>query len=93
MAKTTAQYVLFFLWSHGFQMAGKMQQCQEWNTFEESVVASNDRPGTKGISNVKKATPTLLTDVDMSDGEVRLKTGIGLIDRVLGGGLVTGSFL
>ena len=32
---------------------------------------------TKGISNVKKVTPTLLTDVDMSDGEVRLKTGIG----------------
>ena len=57
---------------------------------EESVVVSNDRP-TKGISNVKKVTPTLLTDVDMSDGEVRLKTGIGELDRVLGGGLVTGS--
>jgi DNA repair protein RadA/Sms len=89
--KQRAQYVCTSCGHKVSKWQGKCNKCNEWNTFEESVVAGNDRPGTKGISNVKKVTPMLLTDVDMSDGEIRLKTGIGELDRVLGGGLVTGS--
>ncbi|MBM76560.1 MAG: DNA repair protein RadA [Proteobacteria bacterium] len=70
---------------------GKCPACNEWNTFEEAVISGNDRPGTKSLSQVKKVKPVLITDVDMSGGEVRLKTGIHELDRVLGGGLVTGS--
>ena len=69
---------------------GKCNKCHAWNSFEEQQ-ASLDRPGTKAVSNLRKLNPVKLQEVDLSDGEVRLKTGIGELDRVLGGGLVGGS--
>ena len=67
---------------------GKCPSCGAWNSLEESAPPSQGRRATS--ENVRRVEPTLLHKVDLSAGEVRLRTGIGELDRVLGGGLVTG---
>jgi len=79
---------------------GKCPACNSWNSFAEehrpdarSVRpkpgrASGARFGVAGSS----ATPVPIGQVSVAD-ELRLSTGIGEFDRVLGGGLVAGSIV
>ena len=91
MAKDRTQYACNECGHRVTKWQGKCNKCQAWNSFEESASVSNQRPGTKDITNIRKLTPIKLNDVDLSDGEMRVQTGIGELDRVLGGGLVSGS--
>ena len=70
---------------------GKCPQCKSWNTLEEGVAPPPaDRPGLGD----PKSRPISLGDVPKTgDGEIRLMTGIGELDNVLGGGLVAGSLV
>lgn len=61
--------------------AGRCAGCGEWNTLDEQ------RPATKAVSALSV---TALRDVG-SGAEPALATGVGELDRVLGGGLVAGS--
>lgn len=71
---------------------GQCPGCREWNTFVEGpggrplsgggFAASGDR--------LRRAVPTMLSQVRVRE-EDRLVTGIGELDRVLGGGIVQGS--
>ncbi len=68
---------------------GKCPGCGEWNTFvEEKVSASKSKSGRKGL--VRTSSPTRLSDIVIS-GEERIKMPSAELNRVLGGGLVTGS--
>lgn len=76
---------------------GKCPSCGEWNTFEEQEAAPvqtksslrNSAPiGTMDLSSQIKG----LSAID-TDDEIRYTTGIGELDRVLGGGLVKGSLV
>ena len=67
---------------------GKCPACNEWNTFfEEKVISlkSSGASGKKEASEVVK-----LNDVEKKES-TRIKTNIGELDRVLGGGFVNGS--
>ena len=69
---------------------GKCPACGAWNTLQEHVesVSSN-----RGIQvTVGRREPKLLSQVDF-DSETRFSTGIGELDRVLGGGPVEGSLV
>lgn len=74
---------------------GKCQNCGEWNTFEE---VENDKIMNKsakgnavnGIDLTSKIKE--LSQIDIND-DVRYFTGVGELDRVLGGGLVKGSIV
>ena len=69
---------------------GKCPACGAWNTLQEHVesVSSN-----RGIQvTVGHREPKLLSQVDF-DSETRFSTGIGELDRVLGGGPVEGSLV
>lgn len=72
---------------------GKCPGCGEWNTLVEQAAAPKSaatRPASPGA--VSRALP--ITRVPLGDGgEVRIRVGIGELDRVLGGGLVTGSLV
>lgn len=74
--------------------AGQCSECGEWNSLTEVVVepAVNHRakPNLGGGYAGQAANITTLNKVSVSH-ETRLPTGIGEFDRVLGGGLVTGS--
>src|SRR3954447_3484248 len=69
---------------------GRCPGCGEWNTLVE------ERPTTSAPGGARRRAaaprPTLLRDVQAPRVE-RLATGIGELDRVLGGGLVPGSLV
>lgn len=76
----------------GYQSAkwvGKCQSCGSWNTMEETVLSPE--PSTKRAS-VSAVTSYAQTFAELETPEyMRVSTGMGELDRVLGGGLVSGS--
>jgi len=69
--------------------AGKCPYCGEWNSLVETVILAQKQK-TK-ISKLKtEVKPQRLSQIKKTS-LTRIKTGIGEIDRVLGGGLVPGS--
>ena len=71
---------------------GKCPSCGAWNTMGEYKV--QPEPATRGAASFPRGTsrPTLLRDIEAGD-ETRFYSGIGELDRVLGGGAVHGSFV
>ena len=67
------------------QWAGKCQSCGAWNSLHEEPMVSTSAPP---VPLLRPAIPVL--EVDMAEWQAR-PTGIGELDRVLGGGLVPGS--
>lgn len=93
------QKTLFYCTECGNEMpkwAGKCPACGAWNTIVEQPepAASSKSGGRSGGSRsrltVPKAQP--VTELD-SDEEIRFPTGMGELDRVLGGGAVKGSLV
>lgn len=74
--------------------SGKCTSCGEWNTLEEITVTPATAKKTIGAASstaartVVAATP--INQIDLVD-EHRYNTGIGELNRVLGGGIVKGS--
>lgn len=72
---------------------GKCPACGAWNTIEEHI----EKPAVSG-SKAKSAPigqsrhPQRLQEIPI-DGEIRFSTGMGELDRVLGGGAVAGSLV
>jgi DNA repair protein RadA/Sms len=70
---------------------GKCPACEAWNTMEEVAEAGGGRPARSGATD--GAAPVPVTDVGDTVVAPRLGSGIAELDRVLGGGLVVGSFV
>jgi len=74
---------------------GKCPGCGAWNTLVEEAATSDVKARVpKGANNAPggaETTPERLTDIDMSE-EARLQTGVAEFDRVMGGGIMRGSF-
>ena len=79
---------------HSAKWLGRCPSCGEWNTLEEQIVADEGRKTSKNVSPLPysgKSTPAVrLKELEMPH-YMRLHTGSGEIDRVVGGGLVSGS--
>ncbi len=71
---------------------GKCPACGEWNSFfEEKVISSSS--STSGKDKLKSKSEVIkLNEVEKKE-TVRIKTGVGELDRVLGGGFVCGSLV
>ena len=71
---------------------GKCPGCNEWNTFyEEKITKKDDKLSINGAEK-KSVKPMLLNSV-VGKENARFSTGFGELDRVLGGGLVSGSLV
>ncbi len=68
---------------------GRCPACNEWNTLIEEPV---DTMPARSSREAQAAEPVAITEVPTT-AEPRLATGIGELDRVLGGGLVPGSLV
>jgi DNA repair protein RadA/Sms len=90
MARVKMLYVCSSCGASQSKWAGQCVDCGEWNTMIESVPqASTRRSGfTPGINSDVRIQS--LDEVEL-EVEERTRTGIGELDRVLGGGLVHGS--
>lgn len=74
---------------------GRCSECGAWNTFEEHAVRqvpSKTASSSRAISTVsgEKQTALPLSQLQLTE-YIRRTTGLGELDRVLGGGLVSGS--
>ncbi len=77
---------------------GRCPSCGAWNTMTEDVVAEPTSPRSAGRGSIQPRIPgqTSLTaytlgKVSTTEEKSRIITGIGELDRVLGGGIVLGS--
>jgi len=71
---------------------GRCPACGAWNTLEEHVERPNVPGRTKNTPTALNKKPKTISDVDSGD-EIRFSTGMGELDRVLGGGAVEGSLV
>lgn len=69
---------------------GCCPDCGEWNTFEEEIRTPDHQKTAK--SAVKTVFAQKIDEIP-ADDEIRFKTGMGELDRVLGGGIVKGSLI
>lgn len=72
---------------------GQCPGCREWNSFVEETVSKTPHAGVAAASSGKRggaAAPSVLSEISIRE-EDKLSTGIGELDRVLGGGIVQGS--
>ncbi|AFI83836.1 DNA repair protein RadA [Methylophaga nitratireducenticrescens] len=94
MAKAKRVYVCRECGAQTPQWAGRCADCGAWNSLEESVQTSA-KPSTTmnkhtGYAGQQQNTVQALKTIT-SEQAVRWSTGLPELDRVLGGGLVTGS--
>lgn len=72
---------------------GKCPACGAWNTIEEHIekpLAAGTKAKSSPVGQSKR--PQRLQEIS-TEGEVRFSTGMGELDRVLGGGAVSGSLV
>jgi len=88
------QKMLFFCTECGNELskwAGRCPACNAWNTIvEQPAPAKKGTVRTSTTFSPPKASP--ITELDSAD-EIRFSTGMGELDRVLGGGAVKGSLV
>ena len=71
---------------------GKCPDCGTWDSFVEERVVVSARPGKAGVLSALSAPPVSIDSIGL-DIEHRLHTSIQEFDRVLGGGLVSGTLI
>ncbi len=72
---------------------GQCPACRKWNTMNEEVALPEPKAGApRGWLQGGGARPVPLHEVEATE-ESRVRTGIGELDRVLGGGVVPGSLV
>jgi len=73
---------------------GKCPSCGEWNTMDESEireeVKKKNLSSVRAISTKTERKSFPINKIDIPD-QIRIRSGIGEFDRVLGGGIVNGS--
>lgn len=85
---------VFFCNDCGYESAKWMGQCpgcKAWNTMTEQLVTNTKNVNPLGIGGMDTK-PRMLSDISI-DEEDRCSSGMGELDRVLGGGIVPGSLV
>jgi len=71
---------------------GQCSFCGAWNTLEEQIVSTAKTSAKSGVKVRSSLKPTAIDQID-ENNEIRFSTGMGELDRVLGGGIVKGSLI
>jgi DNA repair protein RadA/Sms len=89
MAKNKTVYVCQNCGAESPKWIGHCPACKEWNTYREEIITLSS---TVAASSAPRRKPELLSGIEVSDND-RIPTGIGEVDRILGGGMVKGSLI
>ena len=93
MAK--AKKIVYFCQECGFESAkwqGQCPGCRAWNTLVEETVTPAKPGGGGGHGGGTVLRPVSIMEIETGD-EQRMTSGIPELDRVLGGGIVSGSLM
>ena len=92
MAKAKTVFVCNECGYESAKWLGKCPACNEWNTFYEEKLVKEKDGSFISDKKTKSCKPTALNSVEGKEAS-RISTGVGELDRVLGGGLVKGSLV
>lgn len=92
MAKTKSSFFCQNCGNQSTRWLGKCPACNEWNTYVEEIIVSKDDKK-KGYKKGDKAVTPKPIGLVEGEKEERITTRSVELDRVLGGGLVTGSIV
>lgn len=92
MAKTKTVFYCTECGSESPKWQGRCAACGAWNTMVEHIEKSSASGRAKSAPVGQSRTPQKLSCIE-SDNEIRFSTGMGELDRVLGGGAVAGSLV
>ncbi|MBR3978878.1 MAG: DNA repair protein RadA [Oscillospiraceae bacterium] len=90
MAKSKIVYFCTQCGNETPKWQGRCPSCGQWNTLQEHIEKPNTL--TKRVGVGQSRVPVRLNEVDTNE-EIRFSTGIGELNRVLGGGAVAGSLV
>ena len=90
MAKSTKRYICSSCGAESPTWAGRCHICGEWNTLEEETVPA--MAGGSSSQKVNELSPQIITEV-VAKNEPRMPVNFGEIDRVFGGGIVSGAVM
>lgn len=91
MAKSKSVFVCRNCGAESPKWIGRCPSCHEWNTYIEEVIV-RQKQGESSLIAGRQTKPVLLDSIEAGPEE-RMATGIGELDRLLGGGIVQGSVL
>lgn len=91
-SKTKVVYICSECGYESAKWYGSCPGCGEWNTMLEDVKTTVGTKSSKSVTSLGVAKATSINNISYTD-EVRYKTGMKELDRVLGGGLVKGSLV
>lgn len=93
MARTRTVWICRNCGAESVKWIGRCPACGEWNTYyEETITPQSAYKELKLTANSGKRKPELLSEITGKEKE-RLETGMAELDRILGGGFVTGSLV
>ena len=97
MAKNKSVYVCQSCGAKRAKWEGRCSDCGEWNTFVEEKPVVERKGWVSKAESSSRAVGGMdvynLIDTPSLDSGQRVSTGLGEVDRVLGGGLVRGSYI
>jgi len=96
MSKTKTAFFCSNCGQESAKWVGKCPSCEQWNTFvEEVIVRGTDKKQTewKDFSGLSNGIKTISLQDVISGEEERILTADAELNRVLGGGIVTGSLV
>ncbi len=92
MAKVKVQYLCSECGAASIKWSGQCPDCSSWNTLVEEVVTkTTDAESNRFKQHLSKPVEVQSLDKVELQEDSRLSTGITELDRVMGGGLVSGS--
>ena len=92
MAKIKSVYICSECGYESPKWYGKCPSCGEWNTMNEEIRDSS-KPSAKASSTSASYVPAVQVNTISTTDEIRYKTGLKELDRVMGGGIVKGSLV
>jgi DNA repair protein RadA/Sms len=92
MAKVKTKFTCQSCGSEQPQWMGRCPECGAWNSMVEEAAPVAIAPSKPGLRSSPSRPAMRLRDVSMQDDE-RFTSGLGELDRVLGGGIVPGSLV
>ncbi len=94
MAKSKTQFVCQNCGATYGKWTGRCDNCGEWNTLVEQVVASSGKSAvSKGAFSGQVLQPQTMQSISAEDSIKRLGTGFSDLDDVLGGGILPGGVI
>jgi DNA repair protein RadA/Sms len=93
MVKSKSQFVCQNCGTSYPKWTGKCENCGEWNSLIEQAAPSGKSVVAKSATSGRVLTPQTMQLITVEDAAVRMHTGMGDLDTVLGGGVLPGGVL